>query len=36
MCFQEFQKCTRENHKTWKNKKINKKKTFMDFFKSEV
>lgn len=21
MCFQEFQKCTRENHKTWKNKK---------------
>lgn len=25
MCFQEFQKCTRENHKTWKNKKIKKR-----------
>lgn len=26
MCFQEFQKCTRENHKTWKNKKKIKKR----------
>lgn len=25
MCFQEFQKCTRENHKTWKNKKKKKR-----------
>lgn len=26
MCFQEFQKCTRENHKTWKNQKKIKKR----------